>query len=146
MKYLTNMIITLFIFTLLYGCTLNTNKEDISTTKFEQNNLTQYVGKYENKTGKDAEFVVEYELTLNIDGTFLFHFYQDQICYVENERAKGKWKIENGIIIFEVNKSSDIDKNHKYNFNNTKAKVNGGVLTFFDCEVIWLNDIKLKKK
>lgn len=105
-----------------------------------------YSGNYENKTESEDGIVIEYELRLNSDGTFLFHFYQDQICYTDNDRARGKWTTKNDIIIFQVNKEIDIDEIHKLDFDKTKAQVESGVLKFFDCEIFWINKTELKKK
>jgi hypothetical protein len=103
------------------------------------------VGVYENKTHKDAEFIIEYELSLNADSTFLFHFYQDQICYIDDDRAKGKWKFENNTIIFNVDDETDINETYKLNFNKTKASIKGNTLSFFDCNIDWINNTELKK-
>jgi len=104
-----------------------------------------FVGVYENKTDKDAEFIIEYKLSLNADNTFLFHFYQDQICYIDDERAKGKWKLENNAIIFNVNEKTDVNDTHKFNFNKTKATIKGNTLSFYDCSIDWINNTELKK-
>ena len=106
----------------------------------------KYFGNYENKTESEDGVVIEYELALNSDGTFLFHFYQDQICYKDDDKAKGKWTVENGVIIFQVNKKVDINDTHKLDFNKTKAKVEKGILKFYDCGVFWINKTELKKK
>ena len=106
----------------------------------------KYSGNYENKTKSEDGIVIDYELALNLDGTFVFHFYQDQICYTDDNKAKGKWTTENGIIIFQVNKEIDIDETYKLDFDKTKAKVKNGILEFYDCGVLWINKVKLKKK
>lgn len=106
----------------------------------------KYSGNYENKTELEDGIVIDYELTLNSDGTFIFHFYQDQICYTDDDKAKGKWTTENEIIIFQVNKEIDINETHKLDFNKTKAKVENGILEFYDSGIFWINKVKLKKK
>lgn len=103
-----------------------------------------HTGVYENKT--EGEIRIEYELSLNQDGTFVFHFYQDQICYTDDDRAKGKWIAEKSIITFQVNNKVDLDEAHKLDFENTKAKIENGILTFYDSEIFWINDIQLEKK
>lgn len=104
------------------------------------------IGEYENKTKFKSGITIEYELSLNSDGTFLFHFYQDQMCYEDDDRAKGKWTIENDTILFRVNKKTDFDKNHQLDFKKTKAKFMNGFLRFFESEIIWVNELELKKK
>ncbi len=106
----------------------------------------KHFGAYENKTEFENGISIEYELFLNPNGTFLFHFYQDQICYTDDDRAKGKWTVENDIIIFKVNNKVDIDDMHKLDFDNTKAKMNNGILSFYDSEILWINGIELEKK
>ncbi len=113
------------------------------------NSFSQYekhIGVYENKAESEDGIKIEYELSLNSDGTFLFHFYQDQICYTDDDRAKGKWTVENNIILFRVNRKTDIDETHKLDFVNTKAKTENGLLKFYDSEIFWINEIELKKK
>ena len=106
----------------------------------------KYSGNYENKTELEDGIVIDYELALNSDGTFVFHFYQDQICYTDNDKAKGKWTTKNEIIIFQVNKENDIDETYKLDFDKTKAKVENGILKFYDCGIFWINKVELKKK
>ena len=106
----------------------------------------RYSGNYENKTESEDGIIIQFELELNSDGTFVFHFYQDQICYTDDDRAKGKWKTENEIIVFQVNKESDINETYKLNFDKTKAKVENGILKFYDSKVFWINRVELKKK
>lgn len=106
----------------------------------------QYVGNYEDKTKPESEIIVEYKLSLNLDGTFLFHFYQNQICYIDDLKAKGKWTTVNNVIIFYVANEVDIDETRMLYFDKTKAKVKNGFLEFFDCKTSWLNKLVLKKK
>jgi hypothetical protein len=103
-----------------------------------------YSGNYENKTESKSGIVVEYELELNSNRTFLFHFYQDQICYSDEYKIKGQWIIENDTITFLVNK--EIDDNHTIDFDQTKAKIENKVLTFHNCGTFWINEKELTKK
>ena len=115
----------------------------IGLNSFSQS--VKYVGLYENKTESEDGIKVEYKLSLNSDGTFLFHFYQDQIFYEDNDKAKGKWSVKNNSILFLVNRKVDIDENHKLDFGKTKAKIENKNLKLYDSGIFWINDVELKK-
>jgi hypothetical protein len=66
-------------------------------------------------------------MTLNSDGTFLYHFYrnfQNGIPSIENFYGKGNWKAEKNLVSFHANQTSDIDETHTLNLNKTKARIN----------------------
>ena len=66
-------------------------------------------------------------LTLNPDGTFLYHVYRKVkggIPPEDNFYGKGQWKLENNIVYFTANQDKDIDETHKINFNTSKARIN----------------------
>lgn len=71
--------------------------------------------------------VIKWNLSLNPDGTFLYHFYRNLncvICEEENFYGKGTWKAEKNIISFYSDEQGDLDEIHTMNFNNTKARIN----------------------
>jgi hypothetical protein len=67
----------------------------------------------------------EWKLTLNENGTFLFHYYSNvkfEIPSVKNTYGKGQWTIKNNLISFTSDKQKDLDEKHTLNFNNSKAR------------------------
>lgn len=67
----------------------------------------------------------EWKLSLNENGTFLFHFYSNvkfEIPNVKNIYGKGQWTIKNNLISFIADKQKDLDEKFTLNFNNSKAR------------------------
>ncbi|WP_299764856.1 hypothetical protein [uncultured Dokdonia sp.] len=86
---------------------------------------TTYAGEYSNKNKTESGEVYEWHLSLNTDGTFLYHFYRNlncNLCVEEHFYGKGTWKGTKKVISFYA-KETDIDINHTINFNNTKARI-----------------------
>lgn len=107
MKYLTPFFLIICIYT--FGQTKN------------------YSGTYEfTFNGSKDSSVLKRTLTLNADGTFLFHKYrklpQPNSNYKEdNSYGKGTWKATNKQITF-YTAPTDLTKKYTYNFNTTKAR------------------------
>jgi hypothetical protein len=119
-----------------------------------------YIGTYEfyNKDVKGD--VIKYELLLNADKTFTFHFYRNIICSVckeENSYGKGNWKIENKILHF-TTKADDLDTKNTLNFSGTTArlikksprdltdKIVPTALQFYKSKIFWIENLKILKK
>lgn len=117
-------------------------------------------GDYELKLGKQDSNLFEYNLTLNEDGTFLFHYYsntQKSIPPEVNKYGKGKWTAENNVITFSSDKQKDFDEKYTLDFNNSKArfvtkspkdqtdKIIKTRIKFFASEISWMATIDLLK-
>ncbi|WP_372754871.1 hypothetical protein [Mariniflexile sp.] len=72
---------------------------------------------------KDVEKSLKWTLSLNEDGTFLYHFYRKGgIPAEENFYGKGTWWSDKNSIIFQTNKETDMDEKHTMDFTNSKAR------------------------
>src|SRR3954468_8625300 len=101
--------------------------KQITTTLFLIFNLTlfaqsnQVVGDYSRTLGDtDGKHVIEYKLTLNQDGTFLFHSYtkmEGGVPPEANKYGKGKWTSKDNLITFSTNKQNDFDSKYTLDFN-----------------------------
>ena len=115
----------------------------------------RFVGDYEAKYGS-----IQYLLTLNPDGTFLFRSYND-FKYGAPEPSisgKGTWQSEKNMISFATNPQKDLDHAHTLIFNNSKAtfeskfprnKDNEIIVTklsFFESDIFWVKGIELKRR
>ena len=83
----------------------------------------EHAGNYEMQT-EGKEHFEKIKLTLNPNGTFLFHFYDNHENGIPKERTKygkGTW-ISNKRLIFLKTLDSDVDATHVLNLNNTKAR------------------------
>ena len=115
------------------------------------------VGNYAVKIGKTDYF--DYKLTLNQDGSFVFHYYSNikqGIPPEVNKYGKGKWTVENNVISFFADKQ-DIDDKHILNFNNSKARflfksprdksdrLIQTRLKFLESELSWMYKIEMLK-
>ncbi|HEX8015551.1 MAG TPA: hypothetical protein VF465_09990 [Flavobacterium sp.] len=93
-------------------------------TLFAQSN--QFVGNYERSLGDtEGKHVFEYKLTLNQDGTFVFHYYSNikqGIPPEVNKYGKGKWSAKDNLITFSSNKKEDFDEKYTLDFNNSIAR------------------------
>lgn len=70
---------------------------------------------------------IKWTLSLNEDGTFLYHFIRDigasdDINPEENFYGKGTWKADKNLIVFTTNKATDLDEKHTLDFSNTIAR------------------------
>jgi len=102
-------------------------------------------GVYENKQSFDDGMQVDYELSLHVDGTFLYHFYQDQLCYVEDNRAQGTWTAQSDTIYFATDSLVHIDDYHDWDFDGAKGVIDSGVFRLVDCSEEWLIGTELKR-
>jgi len=93
-------------------------------TIFAQSN--QFVGNYERSLGDtDGKHIIEYKLTLNQDGTFVFHSYSNNKLGTPpevNKYGKGKWSAKENLITFSSNKKEDFDEKYTLDFNNSIAR------------------------
>ena len=120
----------------------------------------EYVGTYINLWEFENGDVMKYELQINSDQTFTFHFYRNIICSVckeENKYGKGIWKVENKIVYFTTN-TSDLDAINILNFSGTSArlimksprdssdKVIPTALQFYKSNIFWIENLKILKK
>jgi len=121
----------------------------------------KYVGNYEMDFDINGKGVIEYQLSLNEDGTFLFHFYRkiDTSHPDENQYGKGNWKVgKANVLYFTTNENNDLDETHTLNFTNSKArfyeksprdksaKIIKKHLRFYDSDIPWVKGMKLIKK
>jgi len=131
----------------------------VPLSSFAQSSL--YAGEYEIRFEMKGGELIERKLSLNQDGTFLFHIYTniDPKQPEENKYAKGVWKVEKeNIIYFYADQKTDIDEGHTLNFNNTKARYHSKSkrdksariieksLKFYDSNIFWVKSMKLLKK
>lgn len=127
-------------------------------TLFAQSN--NFTGDYMRSLGEEGKHVIEYKLTLNQDGTFLFHSYskiQGGIPPEVNKYGKGKWSSKDNIITFSANKQEDFNDQYTLDFNKTTARfVTKNVrdksdrvvktrLTFVETEIRWLERLDIFK-
>jgi len=101
-----------------------------SYTVFAQQ-APEHIGKYTKKVVTTEDVTFEYNLTLNHNGTFLFHYYSNKDTKYDvlnrngkgkNEYGKGTWTSKGKVISLKVNETSDIDKTHTLNLNNSKGR------------------------
>lgn len=128
-------------------------------TLFAQSN--QFAGDYHRSLSDTEEkHIIEYKLTLNQDGTFLFHSYtkmQGGIPPEVNKYGKGKWSSKDNLITFYSNKNEDFDDKYTLDFNKTIArfvtknprdKSDKTVkirLTLLESEISWLQRLDMFK-
>lgn len=121
-------------------------------TLFAQSN--QFVGDYQRSlTDTEGKHIIEYKLTLNQDGTFVFHSYtklQGGIPPEVNKYGKGKWSSKDNLITFSSNKKEDFDEKYTLDFSNSIArfitknprdksdKIVKTKLTLLESEISWL--------
>ncbi|SHG60049.1 hypothetical protein SAMN05443549_10578 [Flavobacterium fluvii] len=94
-----------------------------SMTVFSQ--VDKSAGDYLRTLKTDNGDLIEYKLTLNEDGTFIFHSYSNikqAVPPETNTYGKGKWTVENNVISFFADKQKDIDKKNTLDFTNSKAR------------------------
>ena len=93
-------------------------------------NLTMFaqasgvVGTY-SKTIDGQENRFEYNLTLNQDGTFTFHYFshiKNGIPVETTKEGRGTWTESNKIITLSSAIATDIDEKYTLNFSNSKAR------------------------
>lgn len=120
----------------------------------------QFVGDYNRTLGNEAEHLIEYKLTLNQDGTFLFHSSSKNKMTTPpetNAYGKGKWSAKDDLITFSSNKKEDFDEKYTLDFNNSSArfvtknprdksdKIVKTKLQFVGSEIPWMKRIDIFK-
>ncbi|MFH6992420.1 copper resistance protein NlpE N-terminal domain-containing protein [Flavobacterium sp. FlaQc-48] len=129
-----------------------------SLTVFAQSN--QFVGDYTRSLSEEGKHIIEYKLTLNADGTFVFHSYskiQGATPPEVNTYGKGKWTAKNNIITFSSNNKEDFNEKYTLDFNNSQARfvtknprdktdqVVKTRLTFVASEIRWMQRLDVFK-
>lgn len=128
-------------------------------TLFAQSN--QFAGDYQRSlSDTEGKHIIEYKLTLNQDGTFLFHSYtkiQGGVPSEVNKYGKGKWGAKNNLITFSSNKQEDFDEKYTLDFNNSTARfitknprdksdqIIKTKLLFLESEIFWINRLDIFK-
>ncbi|QOG01927.1 hypothetical protein [Flavobacterium sp. MDT1-60] len=128
-------------------------------TLFAQSN--QFAGDYQ-RTLSDTQTksVIEHKLTLNQDGTFVFHSYSNIKGGVPpevNKYGKGKWTSKDNLITFSSNKQEDFDEKYTLDFNKSIArfvtknprdksdKIVKTKLAFLESGIFWMERIDVFK-
>jgi hypothetical protein len=116
----------------------------------------QFAGDYSRSLGEEGKHIIEYKLSLNQDGTFVFHSYskiQGGTPPEANKYGKGKWSSKDNLITFSSNKKEDFDEKYTLDFNNSTArfvtknprdksdKVVKTKLQFLESEINWMQRI-----
>ena len=117
-------------------------------------------GDYYCALGEEEAHFIEYKLTLNLDGTFVFHSYSNNKQGIPNEvnkYGKGKWIVKDKIITFLSNKEKDFDEKYTLDFNNSKARFENKhprdktdrivktKMVFLESEIFWMKRIEMFK-
>lgn len=125
---------------------------------FAQSN--QFSGEYTRSLSEEGKHIIEYKLTLNQDGTFLFHSYtkiQGGIPPEVNKYGKGKWSAKDNMVTFSSDKNEDFDTKYTLDFNNSTArfvtknprdksdKIVKTKLQFLESEIFWMKRIDIFK-
>ena len=120
----------------------------------------KYDGNYEFKFEMKDGATINYTLTLNPNGTFLFRYYRKLICEnckEENAYGKGIWKAQKKLIFLSTDKEKDMNATYTLNLNNTKARYISKsprdksardiktALKFYASEITWLKGESLYK-
>lgn len=118
------------------------------------------VGDYKLNMGEREDHLLDYDLTLNQDGTFVFHYHSfiKQGTPTEiTKYGKGNWAEKDNVISFTSNKENDFNEKYTLNFNNTKArfitksprnkseKIIKTRIQFLDSEIFWMKRIEMLK-
>jgi hypothetical protein len=124
---------------------------------FAQSN--QFAGEYTRSLSSENH-KIEYKLTLNLDGTFLFHSYsyiQSGTPQETNKYGKGKWSVKDNLITFSSEKKTDLDEKYTLDFTNSTArfitknprdksdKIVKTKLQFLESEIFWIRRIDIFK-
>ncbi|MCV9928370.1 copper resistance protein NlpE [Flavobacterium sp. LS1R49] len=127
-------------------------------TLFAQSNA--FVGDYNRTLTEEGKHNIEYKLTLNQDGTFVFHSYskiKGGNPPEVNKYGKGKWTSKDNVITFLSNKKEDFDDKYTLDFNNSKARfvtknpkdktdqVIKTKLTFLESGIFWMQRLDIFK-
>jgi hypothetical protein len=129
-----------------------------SVTVFAQS--TGFTGDYNRTITTTGNDMFDYKLTLNPDGTFLFHYYskiKNGIPPEVNKYGKGKWSTKDNVITFSSNKQEDFDEKYTLDFNNSKARfitknprdksdrIVKTKLAFVESEISWIQRLDIFK-
>lgn len=127
-------------------------------TLFAQTN--QFVGDYSRSLSEEGKHIIEYKLTLNQDGTFVFHSYtkmQGGIPPEVNKFGKGKWTSKDNMITFSSSKNEDFNEKYTLDFNHSTArfitknprdksdKIVKTRLQFLESDIFWMSRIDVFK-
>jgi len=127
-------------------------------TLFAQSNT--FSGEYFRSLSDEGKHTIEYKLTLNENGTFVFHSYlkmQGGTPPEVNKYGKGKWSAKDNVILFSSDKKEDFDEKYTLDFNTSAArfiaknprdksdKVVKTKLQFLDSGFFWMKKIDLFK-
>ena len=127
-------------------------------TTFAQSN--GFAGDYNRTLNTTENDMFDYKLTLNQDGTFVFHYYskiKNGIPTEINKYGKGKWTAKDNVITFSSNKQEDFDEKYTLDFNNSKARfvtknardksdrIIKTKLTFVKSEIPWMQRLDVFK-
>ena len=108
-----------------------------------------------------ANSFISYNLNLNPDGSFDFHYYKKDICDIceeKNQYGKGTWKSEKKRLFLSTNPNTDLDDKHTLNLSNSKAhfiskslrdksdKVVKTRLKFYESDIPWIKGMEVIKK
>ena len=129
-----------------------------SVTVFAQSN--GFAGDYNHTLTTTENDMFDYKLTLNQDGTFVFHYYskiKNGIPPEVNKYGKGKWTSKDNVITFSSNKQEDFDAKYTLDFNTSKARfttkntrdksdrIIKTKLTFVESEIPWMQRLDVFK-
>ncbi|MDP5158510.1 MAG: hypothetical protein NWQ07_08040 [Flaviramulus sp.] len=106
---------------------------------------------------------LNWTLTLNEDGTFLYHFFRDisaisKANSAEKFYGKGTWQAEGNLVFFYTDKNTEMDDVYKINFTNSKAryitksprdktdKVVNTALRFYESDLFYIKGLELFKQ
>lgn len=121
---------------------------------------SNFAGDYNRTLTEEGKHEIEYKLTLNQDGTFLFHSYskiQGGNPPEVNKYGKGKWSSKDNVITFSSNKKEDFNDKYTLDFNNSKARfvtknpkdktdqVIKTKLTFLESGIFWMKKLDVFK-
>ncbi|MDQ6469205.1 hypothetical protein RB619_01030 [Flavobacterium sp. LHD-80] len=122
---------------------------------------SQLTGNYNRKLSEGERHIIEYNLTLNPDGTFVFHSYsklQGGTPPETNHYGKGKWSEKDNLITFSSDKKEDFNEKYTLDFNKSTArfvtknprdksdKVIKTKLQFLESEIFWMRRIDIFKE
>ena len=118
------------------------------------------VGNYKLTLETKEKDLFEYELILQQDGTFSFHYHatiKQGIPPESNKYGKGNWTLKNNVISLSSDKQKDIDEKHTLDFTNSKARfivksprdktdrIVKPHIKFLESEISWIKGIDVFK-
>ncbi len=127
-------------------------------TLFAQSN--NFAGDYTRSLSEEGKHIIEYKLTLNQDGTFVFYSYSNIKGGVPPEAkkyGKGEWTAKDNLITFSSNKKEDFDEKYTLDFNKSIARfitknprdksdqIVKTRLTFLESGIFWMERLDVFK-